>query len=70
MASQDLERLVGRTILDREFRKRLFADPEAVIQKEGYDLTPDELDQLQKVDKEQAMALAEEMGAIPEEAWK
>lgn len=70
MASKDLERLVGRTILDSEFRKRLFADPETVIREEGYDLTLDEMAQLQKVDKEKAMALAEEMAAVPEESWK
>ena len=70
MASKDLERLVGRAVLDAEFRKRLFADPETVIRQEGYDLTPDEMAQLQKVDKEKAMALAEEMAAIPEETWK
>lgn len=70
MASKDLERLVGRAILDREFRERLFADPETVIRQEGYDLTADEVAQLQKVDKEKAMALAEEMEAVPEETWK
>ena len=70
MASKDLERLVGRTILDAEFRKRLFADPETAIREEGYDLTPDEMAQLQKVDKEKAMALAEEMAALPKEIWK
>jgi hypothetical protein len=70
MASKDLERLVGRTILDAEFRERLFADPETVVRQEGYDLSPDEMAQLQKVDKEKAMALAEEMAAIPEETWK
>lgn len=70
MASKDLERLVGRTILDAEFRERFFADPETVIRQEGYELSPDEMAQLQKVDKEKAMALAEEMAAIPEETWK
>lgn len=70
MASKDLERLVGRIILDAEFRKRLFADPEAVIREEGYELAPDEMAQLQKVDREKAMALADEMGALPEDTWK
>ncbi len=70
MASKDLERLVGRTVLDADFRKRLFADPEAVIREEGYDLTPDEMAQLQKVDREKAMTLAEQMAAIPEDTWK
>jgi hypothetical protein len=70
MASKDLERLVGRVVLDAEFRKRFFTDPETVIREEGYDLTSDEIAQLQKVDKEKAMAMAEEMAAVPEEVWK
>lgn len=69
-SSKDLERLVGRAILDVEFRERLFADPEAVIREEGYDLTPDEMTQLQEVDKDKAMALAEEMAALPKDTWK
>jgi hypothetical protein len=70
MASKDLERLVGRAILDPEFRKRLFADPEAVIRREGYQLSPEEMAQLLAVDKEKAATLAEEMEAIPEDSWK
>ena len=70
MAKKDVERLVGRALLDAEFREKLFADPEATIQEAGFDLTEKEIAQLKRVDKEKAEALAAELGATPEDAWK
>jgi hypothetical protein len=70
MAQEDLERLVGRAILDPEFRQRLFVDPERAIQEGGFDLTPEEVELVKSVDKEKAGTLAEEIGAIPESTWK
>ena len=70
MAQEELERLIGRAILDPEFRKRLLVDPETAIQKEGFDLTPEEVELVKSVDKDKAETLAEEIGATPEAAWK
>jgi hypothetical protein len=70
MAQEELERLVGRAILDPKFRERLLADPEKAIQDEGFDLTPEEVELVKSVDKERAETLAEEIGAIPESTWK
>ncbi len=44
--SPDLERLVGRAILDREFRKQLLDDPDGAIKAGGFVLEPDELRQV------------------------
>jgi hypothetical protein len=70
MAQEDLERLVGRAVLDPKFRERLFADPERAIREEGFDLTPEEVGLVKSVDKQKAETLAEEIGATPESTWK
>lgn len=44
--SPELERLVGRAILDKQFRKQLLDDPDAAVQAGGFNLTPDELQQV------------------------
>ena len=41
--SADFERLVGRAVLDKDFRDRLLADPQTVIKDENLQLEPDEL---------------------------
>lgn len=70
MAQEELERLIGRAVLDPEFRERLLVDPEKAIQEEGFDLTPEEVDLVKSVDKEKAETLAEEIGAAPGATWK
>jgi hypothetical protein len=70
MAQENLERLVGRAVLDPKFRERLFADPERAIREEGFDLTPEEVELVKSVDKQKAETLAEEIGATPESTWK
>lgn len=42
--------LVGRAIQDSEFRRRLLADPGAVVAAEGYDLTDAQLEALRSLD--------------------
>lgn len=44
--SPDLERLVGRAILDQQFRKQLLDDPDGAVKSGGFSLTPDELQQV------------------------
>jgi len=70
MPKKDVERLVGRAILDAEFRERLFADPEATIREEGFNLTEREMAALKTVDAEKAVALASELEATPAITWK
>lgn len=50
MSRQVLEAVIGRTILDEEFRLALFADPEAALV--AYELTEDEMAALKSVDTE------------------
>lgn len=44
--SPELERLVGRAILDKQFRKQLLDDPDGAVKAGGFNLTPDELQQV------------------------
>lgn len=46
--SPDFERLVGRAILDQEFRDKLIADPDGTIRSSGLSLAPDEIDTVRK----------------------
>jgi hypothetical protein len=41
--SPDFERLVGRAILDPGFRKQLLDDPDGTIKREGFAISPQEL---------------------------
>jgi Ribosomally synthesized peptide prototyped by Frankia Franean1_4349. len=50
--SPDLERLVGRAILDKEFRKRLLDNPDTAVKDGGFNLTPAELDQVREAIKD------------------
>lgn len=50
--SPDLERLVGRAVLDKEFRKKLLDDPDAAVQEAGFSLTPDEMGKVRDAAKQ------------------
>jgi hypothetical protein len=41
--SPDFERLVGRAILDPGFRKQLLDDPDGTVKREGFAISPQEL---------------------------
>jgi hypothetical protein len=69
MARKDLERLVGRAVLDAEFRERLFADPDKALREEGFDLTDEEMTALKQVDRKKARKAAEGMAASTVEPW-
>jgi hypothetical protein len=70
MARQELERLIGRAVLDPEFREKLFTDPEKAIREAGFDLTEEEIAHLKSIDTEKTRALLEEAEAIPASDWK
>lgn len=40
--------LIGRAVVDPEFRKRLLADPDEVVVSEGYDVSPEMIAQIKK----------------------
>ena len=50
MTQRELEAVIGRAILDQEFRMALFADPTAALA--GYELTEAEVAALRSVDAE------------------
>jgi hypothetical protein len=52
--SPDLERLVGRAILDKAFRQRLLDDPDKAVADAGFKLTPDELDKVRDAARKNA----------------
>lgn len=52
--SPDLERLVGRAILDKDFRRKLLSDPDGAVKDGGFNLTPDEMQQVHDAVKERA----------------
>jgi hypothetical protein len=70
MASKDLERLIGRAVLDAKFREKLFADPEKAIREAGFDLSEEEVAGLKSIDAQKTRALLEEAEAIPASEWK
>jgi hypothetical protein len=69
VAKADLERLIGKAMLDPTFRKRLLDDPETVVQKEGFDLTEKEIASIKAADGEKAQALAEQMMEVTAAPW-
>ena len=44
MATQkEIHELVGRAVVDADFRKKLIADPEGTVKEAGYSLTDEQL---------------------------
>lgn len=54
--SPELERVVGKAVLDKEFRKKMMDDPDAALAEAGITLSPDELDKVKKAAKERGKA--------------
>jgi len=48
LLTPELERLVGRAVLDKEFRDTLLANPAATAKNAGFILTPEEMANVQK----------------------
>ncbi|NIV33904.1 MAG: hypothetical protein GWN58_32000 [Anaerolineae bacterium] len=69
MARQDIERLIGRAVLDPEFRERLFADPEKAIREAEFDLSDEEMAALKKIDPQQARDAVEGMATLDAQPW-
>ena len=69
MAKQDLERLIGRAVLDPKFREQLFTDPEKAIREGDFDLSDEEMAALKKVDPQEARDAVEGMAALGAQPW-
>ena len=54
MAEKDeLRTIAGKALADPAFREKLIADPEAAVKEAGIELTPDQLEALKSMDREQ-----------------
>lgn len=69
MSREDVERLIGRAILDEEFRKRLFADPHGTVRETGFSLTNEEMAALEGVDPKLAGEAIEGLLAATSQPW-
>jgi len=69
MARQDLERLIGRAVLDPKFRESLLADPEKAIREGGFELSEEEMAALKKIDPQKARDAVEGMAALGAQPW-
>ena len=69
MARQDLERLIGRAVLDAKFRESLFADPEKAIGEAGFELSDEEMAALKAIDPQQAREAVEGMDTLDAQPW-
>ena len=61
MSKEAVESVIGKAILDAEFRKALFADPEKALA--GYDLTETEKAQLKGLPSETLDAMSHTLDA-------
>ena len=56
MSQEAVQAIIGKAVLDSEFRQALFADPESAL--EGYDLSEQEVATLKGIDSETMESLA------------
>jgi hypothetical protein len=45
---EEMERLIGRAVTNKDFRDKLMADPEQAAKDAGFNLSADEVDSLRK----------------------
>jgi len=60
MANRALERLAGKALLDAEFRAWLLKDPKAAASSVAVDLTEEQVERIQQVDREALEKLVQE----------
>lgn len=60
MSQRDLEAVIGRAVVDKEFRDRLFANPDAAL--EAYELSEGEMAAVRKMDMETLNACGDSLG--------
>ena len=59
MSKREVERLIGKALMDAGFRRRLLADPLAALEQEGFELDEGEIKSLAQVPADSLQALAE-----------
>ena len=69
MAKSDIERLIGKAVMDPNFLRELLLDPEATARTAGIILSPDEVEAIKQVSREQAMKFAEEFESRIVKRW-
>ncbi len=57
-----LEDLLGHALSDEHFRRRLFANPEATLAAEGYEVTPEVLGVIKNANPDDLESIAAEIG--------
>lgn len=62
MSKEAIQCIIGKAILDADFRQRLFADPEKALM--GFKLTVAEKKRLMRVDSETLEYMAKALGAL------
>ena len=60
MAREEIERLIGKAIIEPDFLRELLQDPEAAAENAGVLLTTEEVEAIRQVSREQAMKFAAE----------
>ncbi len=60
MARDEIERLIGKAIIEPEFLRELLQDPEAAALKAGIVLSTEEVEAIKTVSRDQALKFAEE----------
>ena len=61
--SKGRDELIGRAVMDADFRKRLLADPEKVVAEDGYEIDDELLAQLRNIDPAAAEAATSNIDA-------
>jgi len=69
VARDDIERLIGKAIIEPAFLRELLQDPEAAARTAGIELTGEEVEAIKQVSREQAMKFAEEFESRIVKRW-
>jgi hypothetical protein len=67
MSKEALQAVIGKAVLDSEFREALFADPNQAL--EGYELTEEEVAALKAIDAETMESFAGSLDERISKAW-
>jgi len=58
--AKEIHELVGRAVVDAEFRKKLIADPENTVKEAGFNLTDEQLNALKSTDGKSLASVLDE----------
>jgi len=61
MSRSEIQRLIGKALIDEWFRRRLISDPEEAIRSSGLQLSEAEMEALKGRDRAQAETIASEL---------